>query len=212
MDALPPPPPPAYVYAPGDVSPRTAREAELCDKASRPDWLYLGGLLALDVGAFWGGTTDAFKYADSIAVRLAGPAMVGLAWGATVGGVWLALPKCDPRWVSAPAREGDVHANWPVALSLALLAGASAPIVNAIGLGNCANPPAGQQCQEGLPGLWDTPERELHVIVAGLAGFGGALLPYLLPPRTWSSSREIEHLRFGADARGNVTIGYAATF
>jgi hypothetical protein len=135
--------------------------------------------------------------------------MVGLAWGATVGGAWLALPKCEAHWVTAPPREGDVRASWPVALSLALLAGASAPIVNAIGVGNCSDP---TRCQEGLPASWDTNERALHVVVAGLAGFGGALLPYLVPPRTWSASREIEHLRFGADARGNVTLGYVTTF
>jgi hypothetical protein len=40
-----------YAYAPGDIYPRTDRERDLCDRASRPDWLYLGGLAALDVGA-----------------------------------------------------------------------------------------------------------------------------------------------------------------
>jgi hypothetical protein len=210
VDALPPPQPTTYAYAPGDIYPRGAREEELCSKASRPDWLYLGGLLALDVGAFWGGTTDTFKYSDSEVVRLAGPAMVGLAWGATVGGAWLALPKCDSQWVASPPREGNVRASWPLALSLALLAGATAPIINAIGVGTCTDPPP--KCQEGLPGKWDAVESGMHLVTAGLAGFGGALLPYLIPPRTWASARELDRLRFGADARGNVTIRYVVSF
>jgi hypothetical protein len=215
VDALPPPPPAAYAYAPGDVAPRGAREEELCNTASRPDWLYLGALVAIDVGAFWGGTQDVFKYGD-IGVRMMGPAIVGLAWGATIGGGYLALPKCDKRWVSSPPREGNVRASWPLALSLALFAGATAPIINTIGIGYpCGDTSAFQghpRCQGGLPAIWSDEERAMHLVTAGLAGFGGALLPYVVPPRTWSAAREIERLRFGADARGNVTIGYVVAF
>jgi hypothetical protein len=208
VDALPPPPPPSYAYAPGDIYPRGEREKELCATASHPDWLYLGGLAALDVAAFWSVTTDEFKFDPSIYVRMTGPVVMGLAWGATVGGAWLALPKCDPHWVGSAPPEGDVRANWPIALSLALLAGASAPVIYGMGVYPCNDP----RCQSGLPNVWSTEEREVHIIVAGLAGFGGALLPYLLPPRTWSSARELERLRLGADTRGNVTIGYAVPF
>ena len=52
----------------------------------------------------------------------------------------------------------------------------------------------------------------MHIVAAGVAGFGGALLPYLLPPSTWAAARELDHLRFGADARGNVVLGYSRAF
>ncbi|HEY8088395.1 MAG TPA: hypothetical protein VIF09_11135, partial [Polyangiaceae bacterium] len=134
-------------------------------------------------------------------LRMAGPVAIGLTWGATVGGTWLALPKCAPHWVGETPREGDVRATWPVALSLALLAGVTAPFVNGIAIGSY-----------NLPIEWSTFEREMHVVAAGLAGFGGALLPYVLPPRTWSAAREIDRLRFGADGRGGAFVGYSATF
>jgi hypothetical protein len=209
VDALPPQPPSAYVYAPGDIYPRGSREEELCAEASHPDWFYLGGLLALDVLGIWAGTSSAIKYSSSIPVRFSGPVMIGVTWGATVGGGWLALPQCNPHWVSSPPREGDVRANWPVALSLAALAGVTAPLVNGIAFGTCGAPGT---CQGGLPADWTTFEREMHLVAAGVSGFGGALLPYLLSPRTWSAAREIDRIRFGADARGSVFVGYSAPF
>jgi hypothetical protein len=208
LDSLPPPQPTTYVYAPGDIYPRGTHEAELCEKASHTDWLYMAGLLALDGGAIYGGSTAAVKYSSSLVIRLSGPAMIGVTWGATVGGFWLSLPKCNNHWVGSPPREGDIRASWPVALSLALLAGATAPIVNAIAIGSCS-PPA---CQGGLPAGWSTFEREMHLVTAGLAGFGGALIPYLLPPRTWAAAREIDRIRFGADGRGNAFVGYELSF
>jgi hypothetical protein len=168
--------------APGDIYPRTDRERELCDRASRPDWLYLGGLVLLDVGAVWLGTSDIVKYNSSVPVRTSGAALIGVTWGATLGGAWLALPKCSPRWLESPPREGEVGASWPLALSIALLAGATAPIVNGIAIGT-------------LPIEWSTFEREMHVAVAAVFGFGGALLPYVLPPRTLAAARELEHIR-----------------
>jgi hypothetical protein len=125
--------------------------------------------------------------------------MIGLTWGATVGGAWLALPKCSSDWVGEAPREGAVRASWPLALAFALLGGATAPVVNGIAVGS------------NLPVEWTTFEREMHVATAAVAGFGGALLPYLLPPRTWAASRELEDVRFSADSRG-VYVGYAATF
>jgi hypothetical protein len=213
LDALPPPPPPpqptTYIYAPGDIYPRGSHEEELCAEASHPDWFYLGGLLALDTAGIWVGSSFAIKYSDSIPVRLTGPLMIGVTWGATLGGGWLALPQCSSHWVGSPPREGSVRATWPVALSLALLAGVTAPLVNAIAIGSSCGPPG---CQGGLPADWTTFEREMHLVVAGVAGFGGALLPYLLPPRTWSAARELDRLRFGADGRGSVFVGYAVSF
>jgi hypothetical protein len=199
LDALPPPPAAEYAPAPGDIYPRDARERELCATASHTDWLYLGVLVALDVPAIWVGSSETIKYSNSLAVRLTGPAMIGLTWGATVGGAWLALPKCSGEWVGEAPREGEVRANWPLALAFALLGGATAPVVNAIAIGS------------NLPLEWTTFEREMHVATAAVAGFGGALLPYLLPPRTWAASRELDRVRFAADGRG-VYVGYAAAF
>ena len=202
------PPPALYADAPGDIYPRNARERELCEQASRPDWLYLGALVAIDAAAFWAGSSAPIKYTSSLPIRFTGPIMIGLAWGATVGGAWLALPKCSPEWVVESPREGRIRESWPLALSFALLAGTTAPIINAIAFGNCT-----YQCGNGsLPLAWSTFEREMHVVAAGIAGAGGALLPYLIPPRTWAAAHELDRLRFGADAHGGGFVSYSATF
>lgn len=193
-------PPVVYGVAPGDIYPRTARERDLCDTASRTDWLYLGALVAIDAAAIGVGSSEGIKYASSLPVRMTGPVMIGVAWGATVGGSWLALPKCSPTWVGDPPAEGSVRANWPIALSLALLGGATAPVVDAIAIGYT------------LPQNWTTLEREMHVVAAGVAGFGGALLPYLLPPRTWAAAEALGRIRLGVDGRGGAFVGYAAAF
>jgi hypothetical protein len=199
LDSLPPEPPAQYAPAPGDIFPRGPREAELCASASHPDWVYLAGLLVLDAGAIWLGSSDTIKFSSSIPLRMTGPVMIGVTWGATVGGAWLALPKCSPEWVGEAPREGAIRATWPLALSLALLAGATAPIVNGIAIGS-----------NDLPVDWSTPERELHVVAAAVAGFGGALVPYAFPPRTWAAARELDRIRFGADGRGAfVRYGFA---
>jgi hypothetical protein len=201
LDSLPPPrsSTQGYVHAPGDIAPSGAREEELCARASHPDWVYLAALAALDAGAIWFGSSDTVKYSDSIPLRLTGPALIGLTWGATIGGSWLALPKCSPHWVGEAPREGDVHEDWPVALSLALLAGATAPIITGIAVGT-------------LPLEWSTLEREMHLVVAGLTGFAGALLPYVVPPRTWRAARELEHIRLGAGPQGSIFVGFTASF
>lgn len=212
MDAAPPPQVVAplagesAVYAPADVAPRGQREAELCDRASRTDWLYLGALLALDVGGILVEAQGSLQNSDTTALHFVGPVALGLPWGATLGGGYLALPKCDPQWVTAPAREGDVRASWPLALAIGLLAGATAPVIDSIVIG-------------GYPQQWSTTERSLHVLTAGVAGFTGALLPYLLPPRTWSAARELQHLRVGASLPGEgrgaavgLQFAYALSF
>jgi hypothetical protein len=212
LDAPPlPPPPPAAVApaesprpAPGDIYPRDARERALCATASRPDWLYLGDLVALDVLGAMFGSKGVIKYSDSVVLRYSAPAVVGLTWGATVGGGWLALPKCSPSWVGEAPPEGGVRETWPLALAFALLAGATAPVYNGILVGNT------------LPVDWSTLEREAHIATAALAGFAGALLPYLLPPRTWAAARELERVRLGIGAapggRASAFIGYTLPF
>jgi hypothetical protein len=200
LDSLPPAPPAYYATAPGDIYPTGERERELCASASHPDWLYLGALAALDTGAIWLGSSETIKYSSRMPVRFTGPAMIGLTWGATIGGGWLALPKCSSGFVGETPREGTLRASWPLALALALLAGATAPVVNGIAIGN------------DLPNQWSNLEREMHVVTAAVAGFGGALFPYLVPPRTWAAALELDHVRVGPDGRGGAFIGYAVSF
>jgi hypothetical protein len=199
LDSLPPPPPASYSYAPGDIYPRGDRERTLCEQASHPDWWYLGALTLINGATITYGSLNAIQNADSIVVRFTAPTAVGLAWGAAIGGGWLALPHCDPHFVGELPREGDVRANWPVMLSLALLAGATAPMINGILVGN-------------QPESWSTDERTAHVLTAGAAGFVGALLPYLLPPTTWSATKELEKIRVGSDGQSAFTIGYRVAF
>jgi hypothetical protein len=187
----PPPPPPAYVLAANDIYPRGSREEELCDTASRPDWLYLGALLVLDVGSIAYTSNDAIKYdKTSLPLRLSGPALVGLTWGATIGGGYLALPKCSKHWVGDAPAEGDIRTSTPLAFALALLGAATAPIINGIAVG------------PNFPLEWSDTERAMHVVTAIGFGFVGALLPYLLPPKTWRAQKELERIRAGADAHG----------
>jgi hypothetical protein len=81
-----------------------------------------------------------------------------------------------------------------------LLAGATAPIVDAIAIGYA------------VPPSWQTDERVGRLVVAGVAGFAGTFLPYLLPPRTWKAAHEIDRVRFGADGHGGGFVGYAVRF
>jgi hypothetical protein len=189
LDALPPPPPAVYAYAPGDIYPRGDRERELCDRSSHPDWLYLSALVLLNAGAITYGSVHSIQDSSSAFVRYTAPTFVGLAWGAGLGGGWLALPHCDPHFVGELPREGDVRANWPVALSLALLGGATAPMINGILVG-------------GQPQDWTDQERVAHVLTAGAAGVGGKR----------SAAKELERLRVGTDARGGLSIGYSLAF
>ena len=201
MDSAPPPAtpltdPPAYVYGPSDIYPLAStgpsgsrsREEELCGKADHPDWLYLGGLLALDVGAIYV-ATGPLKYATAPEVRGIGPALIGFTWGATITGSYLAMPKCDPHWVSYPPREGDVRDRLPLALTLALVSAVTAPIIMAVATGP-------------QPDNWTTQERMARLFVAGGSALVGAVVPYLLPPKTYRAARELERIRIGADAHG----------
>jgi hypothetical protein len=116
-----------------------------------------------------------------------------------VGGAWMALPQCSRTWVGAPPPEGQVRLHWPLALSLAILAGVTAPVVNGIAIGF------------DLPVAWSTLEREMHLVAAGVSGFVGAFIPYLLPPSTWRAARELEQIRVSADGH-SAFIGYGHTF
>jgi hypothetical protein len=202
VDAVPVPPPQhteiPYVYAATDARPRTEREVELCRKASHPDWLYWGVMLAADVGSVF--VDLRLKDREEMGVRYLGPVSLGLSWGFTVGGAFLAGPQCSPDWVAAPPPEGDVRAQWPFALTMGLIGGATAPLfLGIIELNSTQTKTTG--------------ERSMRYIVAGSLGFGAAFIPYLIPPKTWRAARELERLRVGPtpDSKG-AYFSYTATF
>jgi hypothetical protein len=175
------------VYAATDERPRGAREVELCERASTPDWLYFGAGVVLTAGAIV--LDNDVKYASSSFTRQLGPSSVGLTWGFTLGGGYLSIPKCSMDFVPSAPPEGDVRASWPMAAAFALLAGATAPIIVAT--------------ENGVPSpFWSDGERRTRVVLASGFGVAGALLPYLLPPKTWRAARELEHLRAGATEEG----------
>jgi hypothetical protein len=218
LDSLPPPPPAVIAAesrpAAGDIYARDARERDLCSIASHPDWLYLGGLAFLDVATVYFGDDLTLKYSTNTLVREIGPLTIGFAWGATLGGGYLALPKCSWEWVGETPREGRDRPAWPMALAIALVAGATAPVVSQIAIGGCSNEsgnPNATPCQQGYIAATSTEERAMHLVIAGLAGFGGALLPYVLPPRTYAAALELDKLRFGADQHG-AFVGYSTAF
>ena len=51
----------------------------------------------------------------------------------------------------------------------------------------------------------------MRLVLAGTGGAIGALLPYLLPPKTWRAKKELEHIRAGATAHGGF-VGYTLSF
>jgi hypothetical protein len=185
----PPPPPPAYVYAATDERPRTPEERDLCAKASSPDWLYLGASVLVTAGAF---VLDGFARASQYeGVRYLGPSGMGLTWGFTLGGAYLALPKCAPDYVTAPPPEGSVRTDWEIAVAIAALAGITAPVLESVETGT-------------IPPAWSNGERVMRLVLASGFAVGGAALPYLLPPKTWRAAKKLETLRATptADGRG----------
>ncbi|MGO8991939.1 MAG: hypothetical protein ACLQVI_01325 [Polyangiaceae bacterium] len=185
----PPPPPPAYVYAATDERPRTPHEVELCKKASTTDWLYLASGVVLTAGSI--ALDTELRSSASEGVRYLGPSAVGLTWGFTFGGAYLALPKCSPDYVASHPPEGDVRTDWEIAIAFAALSGLTAPVVVAIESGTA-------------PEQWSNTERVMRLALASALGIGGSLLPYLLPPKTWRAAKELEHLRAAPtdDGRG----------
>jgi hypothetical protein len=51
----------------------------------------------------------------------------------------------------------------------------------------------------------------MHLVAAGVAGFAGAFVPYLIPPSTWSAARELERLRVSSDGH-SAFVGYGREF
>jgi hypothetical protein len=181
-DASSPPPeePPAYVYAATDLRPRQAREIELCEKASHFDWPYAGGI-ALAFGASIWANVDKLKHERELGLRMMGPALVGFTWGALLTGGFLSLPKCDPLWVAGPPPEGNVRSIVPLGTAIVAVAALTSPVMDYAFLGPVKT-------------FWDVSERTARVFVASGFGVIGALLPYLLPPRTWSARKQIDRM------------------
>jgi hypothetical protein len=209
--ATPPSPPPgipapaaytAVAPAATDIGPRQgadeAKEKDLCDRASVPDYPYLAGGLALVVGSIVL-DSDFFRWQSSPGVRTIGGGFVGFSWGALVGSLYPAMPKCSAYGIRTAPPEGDVRSDVPVAFAMALLAGATAPLIMGVEQGPLVEFPT-------------VSERATRVVVAGVAGFGAAFLPYLLPPRPVRAMRELEKLRAGSDGHGAWFVGYHAAF
>jgi hypothetical protein len=193
----PPPEPPPYVYAATDIRPRQAREIELCAKASHFDWMYTGtAALGVVSGIFV--NTQYLKQAEQPGVRMIGPAWIGLFWGGLLGGGYLSLPKCDPEWAYGPPPEGNIRADWPVAASIALIATATAPLMDYTFLGY-------------VRPEWQDWERTTRVFVAMGTGLAGSLLPYVLSPTPWAAKKEIERIRVGA-VSGGPFLSYTTSF
>lgn len=110
------------------------------------------------------------------------------------------MPKCHPQYAGGAPPEGDVRSSLPLALGLATLAGVTAPILVGIETGSLAP-------------SWTTEERVMRLVTAGLAGFAGALIPYIpfLAPPNWRAAKELERLRVAPLDRG-AWIGWTATF
>jgi hypothetical protein len=192
----PGPPAAAKRLAATEYAPREGRERELCTAAGRTDTLYIAITAKAAVGSIV--LHVATKNASDVGVRMLGPGFVGLSWGWLLGGGYLAFPKCHPNFAGEPPPEGGAREIWPVALTLATLSGATAPMLTGVITGP-------------LVSTWTTEERVGRLVVAGVMGFAGALLPYLLPPRTWRAARELERLRVEAGPDGAV-LGWHATF
>lgn len=195
--AAPPEDPPAYVYAAADIRPRQAREIELCTKAAQFDWMYTGAAFIGLVSGIYANTQH-LKQAEEPGVRLVAPAWIGFSWGMLLSGGYLSLPKCDPTWAYGPPPEGNVRSPWPVAVAIAMVAGATAPAMDYAFLG-----PVKQE--------WMVWERSTRVFVGIGTGVLGAVFPYIVSPRPWAAKKEIERIRLGAQA-GGPFVSYTLAF
>ena len=217
MDAPPASPPPGIpvevaptIVAPAatDIGPRTAEERDLCDRASTPDYLYMGATLLLVAGAIYADGSY-FKDLDSPGTRTIGPGVVGLTWGAMVGGLYPSMPRCRATWVRYAPPEGDVRSDVPIAFAMAMLAGATAPLMVGIETGSPRSP---HDADFGRDKTWEVEERSARLVVAGVAGFAGAFVPYLLAPRPYRAGRKLDALRAGSDGHGAYFVGWSGQF
>jgi hypothetical protein len=197
LPASPPQDPSAYVYAATDIHPRQAREIELCAKASEFDWLYTGTAAVGTVGSVIL-NTQVLKQSGVPGVRLMGPGLEGLFWGLFLGGGYLSFPRCNQNWAYGPPPEGDIRATAPMAIIIAVVAGATAPAIDYTFLGPVYTD-------------WAVWERSMRIFVAAGTGVAGALLPYWISPRPWAAVREIEKIRMGVTSQGGF-LSYTTSF
>ena len=134
----------------------------------------------------------------STAVRDIGPMLVGATWGLFMGSFYPSMPKCSPHFVNTAPPEGQVRTMWPVALAFAILAGATAPVIDYIAIGP-------------VPEGWSDAERVSRIVLAGAFAFGGALIPYLIPPKTVRAARELVNLRASISAQSSF-VSYTFQF
>ena len=188
-----------YVYAANDERPRGAQEEELCATASSPDWLYMGASVSAWVLSLY---ADAgyLRYREQPGVRTIGPGLVGLTWGFTLGGGYLAQPRCNGL-VRSPPPEGDVRTTWHVAVALAMLASLTSPMIEFFF----------NTQVDAIPLDWSVSERRFRLVAGAGGGFVGALLPYVLPPKTWRAAKELEKIRLGGDTAGGF-VTYTVRF
>lgn len=189
--------PPAYVYAAADIRPRQAREIELCAKASQFDWMYSGAALIGVVSGVYANTQH-LKQSEEPGVRLVGPAWIGFSWGMLLSGGYLSLPKCEPTWAYGAPPEGSVRSPWPLAVVIAMAAGATAPAMDYVFLGP-------------VKPEWMVWERSTRVFIGIGTGVLGAAFPYLVSPKPWAATKEIERIRLGMQA-GGPFVSYMLTF
>jgi hypothetical protein len=188
---------PAYVYAASDLRPRQPKEIELCEKASHFDWQYTGAF-TLAFGASVWANIDKLKHEETFAVRMLGPALVGFTWGALLTGGFLSLPKCDPLWAGGPSPEGNVRSIWPIGTAIVALAALTGPFMDYSFLGPVKT-------------TWAVSERSARVFVASGFGVLGALLPYVLPPRTWAARKQIDRMHVDGTL-GGAAMTYTVQF
>lgn len=189
--------PPAYVYAAADIRPRQRREVELCLQASEFDWVYTGIAAAGVIGAEIL-NTQTLKQSNHVAVRMIGPALIGLTWGTFLSGGYLSLPKCDATWAYGPPPEGGIRKIWPVAAAITLLTTVTAPALDYVFLGP-------------VKPEWTDTERSFRIFTAMGFGIAGSLLPYVISPKPWAATKEIQRMRVTPLA-GGAFLSYSLTF
>jgi hypothetical protein len=212
-----------------DNGPRAGLESKLCERGSSPDYAYLIGLIAANVGtivldrAFFS-RIDAPKDRDGkaddnapfdrshSAVRSVGPGLIGLAWGALVPGFYMSLPTCSKTWVASHPPEGEVRSNTSFFIALSLAAVATAPLIVAI--------QSGPEQFGVATNRYPTGEKSVRVLLPMATSLLGSLLPHVsfLAPKTWRAAMELEQLRLGVTPIANegkvtgATLGLSARF
>lgn len=183
-----------------EMKPIEARRIDACERANKTDWAYIGVTSAMLVGATYA-NLQYFKYgSDEPLVRIAGSGLVGVGWGAAVGGLYRSLPRCSmgPRGLLSPelALQSEDSMSWSLSLGAAL----TAPLFNIIAMGT-------------IPRHWSTEERAAHVVLPGVLAAATSWLPAWRPlsPRPWRAYDELLQMHVSGDTQG-LQIGVHGRF